>query len=50
MDYEDICNMANNLCAILDCTMNNEFIEYIVNCVSNNDYASLEGYKEYIGE
>lgn len=45
---EDIFEMANNLCVILDNIGNDALATYIGHCVSYNDYASEEGFEEFL--
>jgi hypothetical protein len=48
MEYSDICEMANNLIFLLQSCSSQDFVDYIVNQVSECGYCDIENYKEIL--
>lgn len=50
MEYGDIFEKANELIACLDLVDSNDFVDYIVEQVSQNGVCTEEGYKDFMAE
>lgn len=50
MDYNNIFELTNNLIDMLAFCDNDNLVNYIINELSSNGYASEEGYKEYLAD
>lgn len=48
MTYEDICELANNLIGFLQFCDSADFVDYIINQVSDCGYCDIENYKEIL--